>query len=215
MKSIVVVGLGRFGSAVATQLCALGNEVLVIDSHPDQVQAIADRVTHAVVGDATDEEVLRSLGVRDFDCAIVAIGSDLSASVLITLSLKELGVRSVICKAQSTAHKKVLEKIGADRVVFPEREMALKLAQGLTSSSVLDYIELSPDYGIAEVAVPTAWVGKTIREVNVRAKYGVNILALKIEGEMIVSPGANQVFLRDSVVVMLGRSEDLGSLQAL
>jgi trk system potassium uptake protein TrkA len=215
MKSIVVVGLGRFGSAVATQLCALGNEVLVIDSHPDQVQAIADRVTHAVVGDATDEEVLRSLGVRDFDCAIVAIGSDLSASVLITLSLKELGVRSVICKAQSTAHKKVLEKIGADRVVFPEREMALKLAQGLTSSSVLDYIELSPDYGIAEVAVPTAWVGKTIREVNVRAKYGVNILALQIEGEMIVSPGANQVFLRDSVVVMLGRSEDLGSLQAL
>jgi trk system potassium uptake protein TrkA len=215
MKSIVVVGLGRFGSAVATQLCALGNEVLVIDSHPDQVQAIADRVTHAVVGDATDEEVLRSLGVRNFDCAIVAIGSDLSASVLITLSLKELGVQSVICKAQSMAHKKVLEKIGADRVVFPEREMALKLAQSLTSSSVLDYIELSPDYGIAEVAVPTAWVGKTIREVNVRAKYGVNILALKIEGEMIVSPGANQVFLQDSVVVMLGRSEDLGSLQTL
>lgn len=213
MKSFVVIGLGRFGTAVATQLCDLGNEVLVIDRQPERVQAIADRVTHAVVGDATDEEVLRSLGVRNFDCAIVAIGSDLSSSTLAALSLKEQGIGTLICKAQSTAHKKILEKIGADRVVFPEREMALKLAQGLTSSSVVEYIELSDDYGIAELAVPPAWVGKTIREVNVRAKYGINILAIRTGDDMLVAPGANQVLMRDCVLVVLGRSEDLGSVE--
>ena len=148
MKTFVVIGLGRFGVAVATELSALGHEVLALDGAEENVQKVADTVTHAVTGDARDPAVLRALGVRNYDCAIVAVGDDVGNSALITLNLKDLGVKQVICKAQSHVHRKVLEKIGADRVLFPEHEMGVKLAQGLSSSNVLNFIELSEDYGI-------------------------------------------------------------------
>ena len=164
MKSYLVVGMGRFGSSVALRLQELGNEVLIMDENAENIQRLADHVTYAVVGDARDEEVLRSLGAQNFDCAIVAIGGDLAASILVTLNLKSLGVPQVICKAPNELHKRALEKVGADRVVIPEREMGIKLAQNLVSSSVLDYIELSPDCGIAEVRTPKPWVDKTLRE---------------------------------------------------
>ena len=144
-KTYVVIGLGRFGTAIASRLFALGNEVLAIDTDAGKVQHAEPFVTYAVIGDARDEEVLRSLGVNNYDCAVVAIGKDLATSVIVTLNLKELGIQRVICKATDEIQKKALEKVGADRVVVPEREMGFKLAQALTSSSVRVFIELSPD----------------------------------------------------------------------
>ena len=157
MKTFVVIGLGRFGTAIAAELSDLGHEVLAVDQSDELVQGVSDRVTHAVAGDARDPAVLRALGVRNYDCAIVAVGEDVGNSALITLNLKELGVPQVICKSKSHVHRRVLEKIGADRVVFPEHEMGVKLAQGLSSSNVLNFIELSEDFGIVETAIPRAW----------------------------------------------------------
>lgn len=213
MKTYIVIGMGRFGMSVATRLYELGNEVLAIDAKEENIQQISSHVTHAVVGDARDEAVLKALGVRNFDCAIVAIGGDLSASILVTLALKEMGVPAVICKASSEAYKKALEKIGADRVVIPEREMAAKLAQNLASSNILDFIELSEDYGIAEVSAPASWVGKTIRELNVRAKYGVTILSFRQNGHLKVLPNADDKVIENAAIIILGSNEQIARLQ--
>ena len=215
MKTYIVIGLGRFGISVAMRLYELGNEVLAIDANEENIQQIANHVTHAVVGDARDEAVLRALGVGNYDCAIVAIGGDLAASILVTLTLKELGVPAVICKASNEVYKKALGKVGADRVVIPEREMALKLAQSLASSNVLDFIELSSDYGIAEVAAPNSWIGKSIRDLNVRAKYGVTILCLKQGEQMGILPSADDVIAPDTAVVVLGSNDQIARMQKL
>lgn len=217
MKSYVVIGLGRFGTAVATELCALGSEVLAIDEDQSHVQAIADRVTHAVAADARDPAVLKTLGVKDFDCAVVAVGGDIGGSALITLSLKEMGVPEVVCKAQSHVHRRVLEKIGADRVVFPEHEMGVKLAQGLTRSNVLNFIELSENYGIVEAPVPRSWQGKTLQEANVRGRYRVNVIAVRdnASGEMRVSPGGDYIMHSTDTLVLLGEDKDTGAVSDL
>lgn len=215
MKTFVVIGLGRFGTAVATELSSLGHEVLAIDESEDNVEKIADQVTHAVSGDARDPSVLRALGVRNYDCAVVAVGDDVGNSALITLNLKELGVKQVISKAQSHIHRKVLEKIGADRVVFPEHEMGLKLAQGLSSSSILNFIELSDDYGIVEVSVPRGWTGRSLKDLDVRAKYGVNIIAVRNGDGINVSPGGGYVLTEKDIVVALGQTEDTNRLHDL
>ncbi len=217
MKTFVVIGLGRFGKAVATELCSLGHEVLVIDGREENVQAVADQVTHAATGDARDPAVLKALGVRNYDCAVVAAGDDVGNSTLITLNLKEIGVKEVIAKAQSHVHRKVLEKIGADRVVFPEHEMGVKLAQGLSSSNVLNFIELSDDYGIVELAAPQSWVGHSIKELDVRAKYGVNLIAVRNAAahQLEVAPGADYILCAGDVVVTLGRNEDINDLHDL
>ena len=217
MKSYVVIGLGRFGAAVATELCALGSEVLAIDEDQGHVQAISDRVTHAVAADARDPAVLKTLGVKDFDCAVVAVGGDIGGSALITLSLKEMGVPEVVCKAQSHVHRRVLEKIGADRVVFPEHEMGVKLAQGLTRSNVLNFIELSESYGIVEAPVPRSWQGKTLQEANVRGRYRVNVIAVRdnASGEMRVSPGGDYIMRSTDTLVLLGEDKDTGAVSDL
>lgn len=212
-KTYAVIGLGRFGTAVAERLYALGNEVLVIDDNAERVQKMESRVTYAVVADARDEEVLRSLAVRNYDCAVVAIGSDLAASIVITMNLKELGVPQVICKAEGDTQKRALEKIGADKVLIPEREAGVKLAQAVTSSSILDFIELSDEYGIAEVQLPAAWVGKSIRELNIRAKYGVNIIAIRENGKINVVPDANEPLAAGCVLVTVGANDKLTRLK--
>lgn len=215
MKTFVVIGLGRFGTAVATELSALGHEVLAIDAREENVQSIADQVTHAVTADARDPAVLRALGVRNYDCAIVGLGSDVGNSALITLNLKDLGMKRVICKARSHVHRKVLEKIGADRVVFPEHEMGTKLAQGLSSSNVLNFIEVSDDYSILELAVPKSWRGKTIRELDVRNAFHVNLIAVRKSGQggpLNVAPGADYRLEQGDNIVALGRSEDINLL---
>ena len=217
MKTFVVIGLGRFGSALAMELCNLGHEVLAIDSREENVQKVADNVTHAVVGDARDSSVLRSLGVRNYDCAIVAVGDDVGNSALTTLNLKEMGVKEVICKAQSHVHRKVLEKIGADRVVFPEHDAGVKLAQNLSSSNIINFIELSDDYGIVEITAPRPWQGKSLKELDVRAKHGVNIIAVRRGGdhEMVVAPGADYVLTSGDVVVTVGENERISRLHEL
>ena len=215
MKSYIVIGMGLFGMEVARKLCALGCEVLAIDRNTDLVQQVANDVTHAVVADGQDKDVLRALDAGNFDCAIVAIGDDLAASVLTTMNLKELGVPYVVCKARDITHRRVLEKLGVDRVVIPECEFAGKLARSLSSHNVLDYIELSEEYGILEVPAPRSWLGKTILELNVRAKLGVNIIAVKNERITNVSPSANYKIESGDIMVVLGDTKALEAVQKL
>lgn len=215
MKSYIVIGLGRFGRTLAQQLCALGAEVLAMDVSNELVQQVADEVTHAVVGDAQDKDVLRALGVRDFDCAIVAIGSDLAASVLTVMNLQELEVPGIICKAHDDTHRRVLEKLGVNRVVIPEQENAARLARSLNSHNVLDYIELSEDYGILEIPAPKSWVGKTLKELNIRAKLGVNIIAVESGKTTNVSPSADYRIQEGDIMVVLGDNYSLEAVQKL
>ena len=213
MKSYVVIGLGRFGSGLARALCRQGAEVLAIDIRPDLVQQVANEVTHAVVGDAQDKEVLRALDVRSFDCAVIAIGDNLAASVLTVMNLKELEVPYVVCKAHDETHRRVLEKLGVDRVVIPELEYAQRLARSLYSHNVLDYIELSKDYGILEIPAPKSWAGKTLKELNVRAKLGINIIAVKNGAETNVSPSADYAIRAEDVLAVLGDNVALEAVQ--
>lgn len=215
MKSFVVIGLGRFGAEVARSLYAAGNEVLVIDSSSELVQQISSEVTHAVVGDARDKGVLRALGVGSFDCAVVAIGGSLADSVLATMNLKELGIPQIVCKAHDETHRQVLTKLGADQVVIPEKENAARLAKNLTSPNVLEYIELSEEYGIIEVPAPKSWVGKTLIQLNVRSKLGVNIIAIRCTDGINVSPGADYQIQEQDVMVILGSTAALKAVQKL
>lgn len=215
MKSYVVLGLGRFGSEVARQLYASGCEVLAIDSRSELVQQISNDVTHAVVADGQDKEVLKALGVRDMDCAIIAIGGNLAASVLCTMNMKELGVPHIVCKVHDETHRSVLEKLGADRTVIPEKENAIRLAKSLSAPNVLDYIELSDDFGIVEVPAPQSWMEKSLKELNVRAKFGLNVIAIKHGGKINAFPGADYRFVPGDVLVVLGDSKTAGLVEKL
>lgn len=215
MKSYVVIGLGRFGSEVARQLYNCGCEVLAIDLKSELIQQISPDVTHAAVGDSRDKEVLKMLGVGEFDCAVVAIGEDLATSVLVTMNLKELGVPHLVCKAHDDIHRRVLEKLGADRIVIPEQENAARLAKSLSSPNLLDYIELSEEYSIIELPAPQSWIGKNLKELNVRAKLGVNILAIRRNGKLDISPAADMAFQTGDIVVVLGDAKALGAVQKI
>lgn len=215
MKSFVVIGLGLFGSSVARQLCALGAEVLAIDTNSELVQQISTEVTSAVVADARDAQVLQALGADECDCAVVAIGDDLAGSVLATMNLKELGVGHIVCKAHDEVHRKVLEKLGADKVVIPEKEVADKLARSLTSHNVLDFIELSNDYGIVEIPAPKTWVGRNLKELDVRAKLGANIIAIERNDKISVSPRAEFEIARNDILVVLGDYDSLTLMQEI
>ena len=219
-KQFVVIGLGRFGTSVAKTLYTLGNDVLAIDSSDDIVQDISDSVTHSVQIDATDENSLRALGIRNFDVAVVTIGaitigSDIQASTMATLLVKEMGVKYIIAKANTEIHAKVLYKIGADRVVFPERDMGVRVAHNLVSTNILDYIELSPNYSIAEIVTPKIWHGKTLNELSIRANYGINVVALKRGEEINVSPVAEDTIESGDIIVAIGSEEDLTKVEIL
>ena len=215
MKSFVVIGLGLLGSSVARQLCALGAEVLAVDTNSDLVQQVSTDVTNAVVADARDQEVLRALGVHECDGAVIAIGDDLAGSVLATMNVKELGVPYIVCKAHDETHRRVLEKLGADKVLIPEKEAADKLARSLTSHNVLDFIELSKDYGIVELPTPKSWVGKNLRELDVRARLGLNIIAIERNGKISVSPRAEFEIAKNDILVVLGDYDSLTLMQEI
>lgn len=215
MKSYIVIGLGRFGTEVARQLCGFGCEVLAMDRDEELVNQVSSDVTHAVVGDARDKGVLRALGAAEFECAIVSIGGSLADSVLATMNLKELGVPTIVCKAHDETHRQVLLKLGADQVVIPERENAARLARSLSSPNVLEYIELSEEYGIIEVPAPKQWLHKTLKELNVRAKLGVNIIAVEHEGKISVSPHADYRIESGDILVVLGDTGALKTVQKL
>lgn len=215
MKSFLIIGLGRFGTALAMRLCGQGNEVLALDMREERVQAVADLVTRAAAGDGRDAEVLRALGARNFDCAVVAFSSNVGDSALITLNLKELGVPRVVSKASSVVHRKVLEKIGADQVIFPEQEMALRLARSLDNGDILNFIELSDEYSMVEHLLPRTWAGQSIVELDIRAKYHLTIIAVRRGGEMSISPGRDFTFQTGDCLVVLGRNDDIQRLERL
>ena len=214
MKSYVVVGLGRFGSEVARQLYLQGCEVLAMDMSSELVQQVSPDVTHAVVADGRDKEVLKALGVRNFDCGIVAIGDDLAASVLATMNLKELGLSYVVCKAHDDTHRKVLEKLGADRVVIPEQENAARLAKSLSTPNVLEYIELSEEFGIMEIEPRDSWIGKTIRTLELRSRYGANVIALRRGEKISIPPDIDAPLDSDCALVILGSYEALEKMKS-
>ena len=214
MKQFVVIGLGRFGSSVATSLAEAGYDVLGIDMLEERVRPMANVLTHVVQADATDEEVLRSLGVRNFDCCVVALSSNLQSSILVTMTAKELGVPMVVAKARDDQHGKVLTKIGADRIIFPERDMGLRLAHSLISGNILDLIELSPSHSVAEVVANDRMVGKSLRQLDLRAKFGVNVLAIKRGSNIQISPRAEDVLNEGDVLVVIGHNDVIRKLES-
>lgn len=214
MKEFAVIGLGRFGRSVALSLASLGENVLGVDINETQVNRVAHELTKVVQADATDEEVLRTLGLRNFDVVIVAVGA-LEPSILITLALKEMGAKYVIAKASSDAHAKVLQKIGADRIVFPEKEMGTRVAYNLASSNILDVIELSPEYSVIEVTADGELVGRTLRNMDLRNKYGVNVLAIKRGNAVNLSPKAEDRIEKGDILVLIGTNTGLRRVQEL
>ena len=214
VKQYLVFGLGRFGESLAKSLYKMGHEVLAVDEDAELVDGIAPYVTQAIQIDATDEGALQSLGVRNFDAAIVSIGQNMRDSILVCVLLKELGVPYLIAKATDELHAKVLRKVGVDRVVFPERDMGMRLAKSLLTPNVLELIDLSDDYQLVEIILPMKWSGNTIIGVDVRRKYGISILAIHRNGQFIVSPMPDVVFETGDILLVLGKKDDIESIDA-
>ncbi|GLH65309.1 TrkA family potassium uptake protein [Parageobacillus sp. G301] len=208
-----VIGLGRFGSSLATTLHQAGNEVLAIDRNEERIEEYKDHVTYAVVADSTDEEALKSVGIRNFDAVIVAIGDDIQASILTVLILKELGVKKVVAKAINKRHGQVLYKVGADWVVFPERDMGERVATQLMSPNVLDYIELAKDYSIKEVKVPPSMIEKNLRELNLRARFNITVIAIISDGKVSISPSPDRIIKEGDILVVIGENKDLDQFE--
>lgn len=204
-----VIGLGRFGSSLAKELIELGYEVLGIDQSEEIVDEMNDILTHTVVADATDEEVLKSLGIRNFDCAIVAIGDDIQASIMAAILLKDLGVKKVVAKALSELHGKVLNKIGVDRIIYPERDMGIRVAHQLVSPNLLDYIELSKEYTIAEMSVTPRIAGMTLKQLDTRKRYGCSVVAINKKKGVIIAPTAEDTVDECDVMVVIGTNEQI------
>ena len=212
-KQFVIIGCGRFGSSVAKKLHELGCEVMAVDSSEETIQSIADTVTHAVQADATDENALKAMGIRNFDVAVITIGANIQASIMVTLMVKELGVKHIVAKAQNEMHAKVLYKIGADRVVFPEREMGVRVAKNLVSNKILDYIELSQDYTIAEVTPLKTWVGKSLLELNIRSQHGINVIAIKNQDGININVGPTELITEHDILVVIGHNDDIRKVE--
>lgn len=214
-KQIAVLGLGRFGASVARTLVEQGHEVLGIDADADLVDQFSDLLTHTMVADCTDEAALRSLGLRNMDAAVVAIGHDVQASILATVLLKEIGVPLVVAKAAGDLHGRTLAKVGADKVVYPERDMGARVAHSLLTGAVTDYIELSPEITIMEMAAPERIVGKTLRDLNLRARFGLNVMAIKKGEQINAAPLATDVVDSGDVLVLLGSNDSVRRLERM
>ncbi|MDA3129236.1 potassium channel family protein [Aliibacillus thermotolerans] len=208
-KQCAVIGLGRFGVSVSSELYKLGHDVLAIDINEEKVNEAVHHSTYSVVADGTDEKELRNLGIANFDHVIVAIGDNLQASILCTLLLKEMKVPSVWTKAQNHYHHKVLEKIGADKIIHPEHDMANRIAQHLISDKVMDYIELSDEYSIVEIASSPSMDGKTLAELDIRAKFGITILGIKRKKDINISPLADDTIREGDILIVIGHRKDL------
>lgn len=208
MKTMLVIGIGRFGKHLATRLSELGNEVMIVDKRDDRIEELLSVVTRAQIGDCTDEKLLRSLGVGNFDVCFVCIGDSFQASLEITSLLKDLGAKHVVSKADRAIHEKFLLRNGADEVIHPERDMALRAARKYSAHNVFDYIELTRDFSIYEIAVPESWIGKSIKQMNVRSKYNINIIAVKCDGEAFPVTSAEYVFSQNEHLIIAGNTKD-------
>ena len=213
-QNYAIIGLGRFGGSICRTLIESGQEVLAIDSNEDRVNEYMNIATHAVVGNAQDEMTLRSLGIRNFDHVIVAIGEDIQASILVTLMVKEMGVPNVVAKAQDEYHARVLEKIGADRVVHPERDMGVRIAHNLVSKNILEFIELSDEFSLAEIRVANPrFFNKSLLELNFRQRFGLTVVAIRRgAGNVIVSPAADEVVRENDNLLVIGNTDEVDLL---
>lgn len=207
MKDIAVIGLGNFGYSVATEYSKEGGNVLAIDINEEKIQEIADIATYAVRADVTEPGVISNVGLENVDTAIIAISNNMEASVMATIISKELGVPQVIAKANNDIHAKVLRKVGADKVVFPEKDMGLKLARNLSLSRFKDIIDLQEDYSIVEVQLPKSWVGKNLSELNPRKKYGFNVIASRGEHILNVNLDPFEPFTENETIIVIGKNE--------
>lgn len=214
-KQYAVIGLGRFGTSVARRLHEAGQEVLGIDVNEERVEDAEKYVTHGLVADTTEEKALTSIGIRNFDVVIVAIGNDIQSSILTCMLLKDLGVNRVIAKCQGKRHGHVLEKIGVDWLIYPERDMGERVANQLLSPNMLNYIELSQQYNIEEVMIPSKMAEKSLRQLDFRAKYKVSVIAIISEGEVIVSPSPDQIIHAGDLLVVIGDRVDLSRFSRL
>jgi trk system potassium uptake protein len=220
-KNFAVIGLGRFGFSVAKTLAKYGSEVIAIDNHEERVKKVSDFVTFAVQLDAMDEKALRSVGVQNVDTAIVSIGENIEASILVVMILKEMGIKNVIAKAVTTLHGKVLENLGVKRIIYPERDMAIRVAHSLIRPKVLEQLELSEEYSIVELSTPADLIGKNINESQLRSKYGVNLIAIKrkvttekgtIKEAWNVNPLPTDTMQEADILVLIGLNDDLDKL---
>jgi len=220
-RTFAVIGLGRFGAAMATTLSQLGHEVIGIDGSDDRVNALADQVSHTVKLDATDERSLRAAGIKDVDVAVVSIGENIEASLLVVTLVKELGIQNIVAKAVTPLHGRILEKLGVTRVVFPERETAIRLAHSLVMPNVLDYIELSSEYSIVDVPAPADFAGKTLKDIGLRSRFGLTTIAIKRYSKTTdgpatnIAPGPDDVVQAGDVLSLLGSNERLGQLDRM
>ncbi|BBF44324.1 Trk system potassium uptake protein TrkA [Lachnospiraceae bacterium KM106-2] len=214
-KEFVVFGLGRFGKSVATTLAESGCEVLVVDENEDKIQEMADIVTYAVKADVCDAEMMESLGISNFDGAVVAIGEDLEASVMVTILAKELGIPYVLAKAQTEIHAKVLKKVGADQVVYPEKETGIRIANNLLMGNFFNAIELSCTTSMMEIDLPESWEGQSLAELNLRAKYKVNVIGIKQHDVLNINPDADQILNKSDILVVIGKNDMLNKLASM
>ncbi len=209
MKQFAVIGLGRFGASVARTLAKMGHEVLAVDDDEEMVNSVAEEVAYVAQANVLDERALKSLGLRNFDTVIVAIGHEVKASILVTVMLKEMGIGKIVAKANDELHGRVLQKVGADLVVFPEREMGIRVAHSLVSRNIIDQIHLSPEFSIAEMVAPSSFIGKSLMESAMRQKHGITVIAIRRGDDLIISPDANQVVQKGDILLVIGSDAKL------
>lgn len=212
-EQVMVIGLGRFGSAVARELERLGHQVLAIDRSEQRVNDIASEVTHALQLDAADEDALRSAGAGDFQTAIVAISTDAEPSIFATMVLKRLGVRTVIAKAGSQLHGEILSRVGADRVVLPERETGLRLAHSFNVPNVIDYLDVAPNFGIEKIRPPASFIGKSLGELDLKTRIGLTPIALRRGQQVFVNPARDERLAEGDELILIGRDDKLDQLR--
>ena len=217
MKSFLVIGMGRFGSSLATELYQMKNDVLVVDKHEENITNIVNQVTNVIIGDAKDEAVLRSLGIHNFDCIIVAIANALEDSVLTTIMLKEMGAKMIVCKAQNEWHAKILAQLGVDKVIRPEHDTGKRVAHSLVQKNIVDHLELSPDYSILELHTPVHWINKSLGENDLRKKYGITLIAIRSAktDELSLSINAETILYEDDILTLIGPTHNLDKINVL
>ncbi|MDD2592287.1 MAG: TrkA family potassium uptake protein [Erysipelotrichaceae bacterium] len=206
-KNIIIIGIGRFGFSVAKTLCQLGHQVLAVDVDENRIKVADGYVTHTVQADTTDERALSQLGIRNFDYVIISMGDDIRSSILTTVLCKEQGAKYIVAKASDSLHAKLLYKTGADKVVQPESEAGVRLARSLVSENIIDYLELSEEYSVHEIRIPKIWVGKTLAELDVRAKYDVSVIGIRRQNEIMVALDPTEPFLAGDIIIMIGSND--------
>ena len=209
MKQVLLIGLGRYGQNIAVRLNEMGHQVMAVDKDEKRVNAILDIVTNAQIGDSTDREFLESLGVRNFDYVIIAIAGDFESSIITTVMVKELGAPNVISRASSEIQEQLLKNNGADVVIYPEKTVGIWTANRYVSEHVLDYFDLADGYSIYEISMPDSWVGKTLASMDIRSKYGINILAVRSGEHLNVTMDPNEKFVKSQSLLVLGKSENV------